>query len=40
MTTVEIILVLGGLAFGLGTAAWARWSRWRLEQQDRDHPAE
>ena len=40
MTTGEIIVVLGGLAFGLGTAAWARWSRLRLERQNRDHPAE
>ncbi len=41
MTTEEIILVLGGLSFGIATAVWARWSRWRLERENaREHPAE
>ena len=40
MTTDEIIVVLGGLAFGLAAAVYACWSRARLERQNREHPAE
>ena len=40
MTTEEIILALCGLAVAIAGPVWARWSRRRLEQQNRDYPAE
>ena len=40
MTAAEIIFLSVSLASGIGLAVWARWSRWRFEQKNREHPAE
>lgn len=41
MSTEAIIIISGGLAFGIANAVFIRWSRWRLERENiSDHPAE
>ncbi len=40
MTELEIIFLVGSLAFGVALAGYARWSRARLERQDPARPAE
>ena len=40
MTAAEIIFLGVSLSFGVALAAWARWSRWRFEQKNREFPAE
>ncbi|SFH27605.1 hypothetical protein SAMN04488020_10966 [Palleronia marisminoris] len=40
MTIETIIIVSGGLALAVAGAAYARWSRARLERENRSHPAE
>lgn len=40
MTGFEILFLGGCLTFGVTFAIYARWSRSRLEREDRNHPAE
>ena len=41
MSSEAILIISGGLAFGIANAVFIRWSRWRLERENsRERPAE